>query len=162
MNSILESILESVLESVLEIGKSIIPVRTEAMWGATVGVMGTIFTFCFGEWSNALQSLAVFIFIDYMTGVMAAYMKPHAELSSKRGLRGIVKKLALVSFVVAAHHLALALGQNIFELVTMYSLLGNEGLSIVENVSLCGVPVPANIKEKLEQLAHEKKERDCK
>ena len=47
MNSILESILESVLESVLEIGKSIIPVRTEAMWGATVGVMGTIFTFCF-------------------------------------------------------------------------------------------------------------------
>lgn len=147
------------MNAIVEIGKSIIPVRMEAMWGATIGVMGTILTFCFGEWNNALQSLAVFMFIDYITGVMAAYMKPHSKLSSKRGFRGIVKKLAIVTFVAAAHHLDQAVGQNVFCLLTTYAFLGNEGLSIIENVSHCGVPVPNSIKDKLEQLAHEKHER---
>lgn len=156
MNSILESILESVLESVLEIGKSIIPVRTEAMWGATVGVMGTIFTFCFGEWSNALQSLTVFIFIDYVTGVMAAYMQPRAELCSEKGLRGLVKKLALMTFVAFAHWLDIAVGQTVFATIVIYTLLGTEGLSITENLGRCGVPIPDGIKNKLKQLAHEK------
>jgi toxin secretion/phage lysis holin len=71
-------------------------------------------------------------------------------------LRGIVKKLALVSFVVFAHYLDLAVGQTVFCTVATYALLGNEGLSIVENLSHCGVPIPNSIKDKLEQLAHEK------
>lgn len=115
-------------------------------------------TFLFGEWNNALQALAMFMLLDYITGVLAAYMKPKAKLSSKRGLRGIVKKLALVTFVVFAHYLDLAIGQSIFMTLVVYALLGNEGLSIIENLSHCGVPVPASLREKLEQLAHEKQE----
>jgi phage-related holin len=37
-------------------------------------------------------------------------------------------------------------------------MLGNEGLSIIENAAYCGVPVPASLREKLEQLAREKQE----
>lgn len=117
---------------------------------------GVMVTFLFGQWNDALTALAMFMLMDYITGVMAAYMKPRARLSSKRGLRGIVKKLALMTFVVFAHQLDLAVGQSIFCLLVTYTLLGNEGLSIVENLSHCGVPVPKSIKEKLEQLAHEK------
>lgn len=117
---------------------------------------GVIVTFLFGQWNDALTALAMFMLMDYITGVMAAYMKPRARLSSKRGLRGIVKKLALMAFVVFAHQLDLAVGQNIFCLLVTYALLGNEGLSIVENLSHCGVPIPKSIKEKLEQLAYEK------
>ena len=113
-------------------------------------------TFLFGAWNDALTALAMFMLIDYLTGVMSAYMKPRAKLSSKRGLRGIVKKLALITFVVFAHYLDMAVGQSIFCVLVTYALLGNEGLSIVENLSHCGVPVPAAIKNKLEQLAHEK------
>lgn len=113
-------------------------------------------TFLFGQWNDALTALAMFMLIDYITGVMAAYMKPRARLSSKKGLRGIVKKLALATFVVFAHYLDLAIGQNIFCLLVTYTLLGNEGLSITENLSHCGVPIPASVKNKLEQLAHEK------
>jgi phage-related holin len=40
--------------------------------------------------------------------------------------------------------------------LVVYALLGNEGLSIVENLIYCGVPIPDTIKNKLEQLAHEK------
>jgi toxin secretion/phage lysis holin len=136
--------------------KSAIPCRIEAIWGTFTGVVSTMITFLFGQWNDALTALAMFMFIDYLSGVMAAYMKPRAKLSSKRGLRGIVKKLALITFVVFAHYLDLAVGQSIFCVLVTYALLGNEGLSITENLSHCGVPIPASIKNKLEQLAHEK------
>jgi toxin secretion/phage lysis holin len=142
-----------------EVAQSIIPVRMEMIWGTVTGVIGTMITFLFGEWNNALQALAMFMLIDYITGVIAAYVKPRVKLSSKRGLKGIAKKIALIAFVVAAHYLDLALGQNVFCTVVTYSMLGNEGLSIIENCTYCGVPVPKSIKDKLEQLAHEKEEK---
>jgi toxin secretion/phage lysis holin len=120
------------------------------------GVLGTMITFLFGGWNDALTALAMFILIDYITGVMAAYLKPRAKLSSKKGLKGIVKKLALITFVVFAHFLDLAIGQNIFCPLITYSIMGNEGLSVVENLAYCGVPIPMSIKNKLEQLAKEK------
>lgn len=144
------------MQEVISVLRSLIPCRMEVAWGGFTGVTGVIVTFLFGQWNDALTALAMFMLIDYITGVMAAYMKPGAKLSSKRGLRGIIKKLALMTFVVFAHQLDLAVGQNIFCLLVTYALLGNEGLSIVENLSHCGVPVPKSIKEKLEQLAHEK------
>lgn len=144
------------MNEVAAVLQSMIPCRTELAWGGLTGVAGTMVTFLFGAWNDALTALAMFMLIDYITGVMAAYMKPRAKLSSKRGLRGIVKKLALITFVVFAHYLDLAIGQNIFCLLVTYALLGNEGLSITENLSHCGVPIPASVKNKLEQLAHEK------
>ena len=147
------------MDTVYDIAKSLIPVRMEAVWGTVTGVTGTMATFLFGQWNEALQALAMFMLIDYITGVMAAYMKPRAKLSSKKGLCGIVKKLALVTCVVFAHYLDMAVGQAIFCTLVTYALLGNEGLSIVENLCYCGVPVPESIKSKLEQLAHEKSEK---
>jgi toxin secretion/phage lysis holin len=144
------------LQEVMVVLRSLIPCRTELAWGGFTGVAGTMITFLFGQWNDALTALAMFMFIDYLSGVMAAYMKSRAKLSSKRGLRGIVKKLALITFVVFAHHLDLAVGQSIFCVLVTYALLGNEGLSIVENLSHCGVPIPASVRDKLESLTKEK------
>lgn len=136
--------------------KSLIPCKMEFVWGSITGVTGTMVTFLFGAWNDALTALAMFMLLDYISGVMAAYMRPRAKLSSKRGLRGIVKKLALITFVVFAHQLDVAIGQSIFCVLVTYALLGNEGLSITENLGHCGVPIPVSIKDKLEQLSHEK------
>lgn len=116
-------------------------------------------TFLFGAWNDALTALAMFMLIDYITGVMAAYMRPKAKLSIKRGLQGLLKKLALAMLVVFAHYLDVAIGQHVFMTLAVYVLLGNEGLSIIEHLSYCGAPVPASIKDKLEKLANEKSER---
>lgn len=141
-----------------ELIRAITPVRLELVWGTITGLSGTMATFLFGEWNNALQALAMFMLLDYITGVLAAYMRPRSKLSSKRGLKGIAKKLTLISLIVSAHYLDLAIGQNVFCLLLTYFMLGNEGLSIIENAAYCGVPVPAALKEKLEQLAQEKQE----
>jgi toxin secretion/phage lysis holin len=141
-----------------ELIRAITPVRLELVWGTITGLSGTIATFLFGEWNNALQALAMFMLLDYITGVLAAYMRPRSKLSSKRGLKGIAKKLTLISLIVSAHYLDLAIGQNVFCLLLTYFMLGNEGLSIIENAAYCGVPIPASLREKLEQLAQEKQE----
>lgn len=140
----------------MDIMRSIIPVKIEIMWGGIVSVTGLLF----GGWSNVLQALAMFMLIDYITGVLAAYIRPRAKLSSKKGLKGIAKKLMLICFVAAAHQLDTAMGQNVFCLLVSYFLIGNEGLSILENCTYCGVPVPASLRDKLEQLAHEKGRED--
>lgn len=139
-----------------EILKSLIPVKMELAWGGITGGTGMFVTFLFGAWSDALTALGMFMLIDYITGVMAAYMRPRAKLSSKRGLQGLVKKLALAMLVVFAHYLDVAVGQHVFMTLAVYVLLGNEGLSIVENLTICGVPVPASIRKKLKQLGQEK------
>jgi toxin secretion/phage lysis holin len=144
------------MQEIEEFIQSLIPCRIEAIWGTITGSVGALATFLFGGWNDALTALAMFILIDYVTGVMAAYLKPRAKLSSKKGLKGIVKKLALITFVVFAHYLDMAIGQNIFCTVVTYSIMGNEGLSVVENLAYCGVPIPVAIKGKLEQLANEK------
>lgn len=147
-------------EYIVEVAKSLVPVKMEVVWGTLTGVTGTMVTLLFGQWNDALSALALFILIDYVTGMMAAYLKPRTGLSSKKGLRGIIKKIALVTFVVFGHGLDMALGQNVFCFLVTYTILGNEGLSIIENLSRCGVPVPASIKSKLEQLTQEKYGRD--
>ena len=144
------------MNEVMEIVHSLVPRHIELVWGTFTGSVGVLITFLFGVWNDALTALAMFILIDYATGVMAAYLKPRASLSYKRGLKGIVKKLALMTFVVFAHHLDLAIGQNVFCTVVVYSILGNEGLSITGNLARCGVPIPVGIKNKLECLVKEK------
>ena len=124
----------------------------------TTGIFGVTASFLFGGWSNAMQALAMLMLIDYMTGVISAYISPEAKLSSKRGFRGIVKKVVLVLLVCTAHNVDVATGQQVFTPLTVWFLIGNEGLSILENCSHCGVPIPQGLKAKLEQLAHEKNE----
>ena len=147
---------------IVDLARSLIPVRMEAIWGTITGVAGMAVTAMIGQWNNALEALAVFMLLDYISGVMAAYLKPRSKLSSKKGLKGIVKKLALISFVVFAHYLDIVLGQEVFMTLVVYAMLGNEGLSILENLSYCGVPIPATVKNKLEQLAAEQAERGGK
>ena len=141
-----------------DIFRQLIPVRTEAIVGMSAGVVGMTMTFLFGGWNNALQALAMLMLIDYMTGVMGAFIAPDDKLSSKRGFRGIVKKMVLVLLVSTAHFVDVAVAQNVFCPLVTYVLIGNEGLSIIENCSHCGVPVPEALRVKLEQLAHEKEE----
>jgi toxin secretion/phage lysis holin len=90
---------------------------------------------------------------------MAAYIRPKKKLSSKKGFIGILKKIAVLTSVVFAHGIDLAMGQNVFAILVTYSLLGNEGLSIIENLSYCGVPIPVSVKRKLEQYTCEKEKR---
>lgn len=140
--------------------KSLIPVRVEAVWGTITGVMGVVAEVLFGTWSDALMALVVAMLIDYVSGVIAAYINPALSLNSQRGFRGILKKIMILLLVSLGHVLDTAMHQQIICIAVTYFFLGNEGLSIVENAAKAGVPIPARLKETLEQLTEEKEGRE--
>lgn len=122
-----------------------------AALGAAAGV--------FGGWDATLTVLMVVMAIDYLTGVIAAWMghSPKSEggrLDSKAGFAGLMKKALILLAVLLAAQLdrIMPAGQSVFRSMMTMFYIANESLSILENLALCGVPFPAGIKAALEQL----------
>lgn len=85
------------------------------------------------------------------------------KISSEVGFKGICKKVAIFCLVGIGHVLDTQVIQNgsVLRTAVIFFYLSNEGISIIENVALIGLPVPKKLKEVLEQLheeADEKKE----
>ena len=97
--------------------------------------------------------------LDYVSGIIAAYVNPEMALNSQKGFKGICKKITILILVSLAHFIDLATSQNFIHIVVTWFFLGNEGLSIVENAAKIGVPIPAKLKKSLEQLSNEKYKR---
>lgn len=117
----------------------------------------------YGEWTSALTILAIMMAVDYITGVLVAVTgkSPKTEgggLSSKIGFVGIAKKGFIMLIVLVATQLDRAIGNTsmVFQTATVFYYIANEGLSILENADLVGVPFPAFIRERLESMREEK------
>jgi len=92
-------------------------------------------TYFFGGADMWLIALVTVIVIDYATGLARAYIQ--AELSSKIGFKGIVKKLtyfALVAVAVIADNITGA--GELLRTAVIGFLIANEALSIIENYAI--------------------------
>lgn len=120
---------------------------------ATAGV-GTILYFLFGEFDIALQCLLVFIALDYISGIIKAYT--NKELSSKIGFRGILKKVGILIIVAVGVLVDRITGDSgAVRSLVIYYFVANEGLSIIENLSQTGLPIPKSIKNALKILKNQ-------
>nr|DAN08595.1 MAG TPA: holin [Caudoviricetes sp.] len=141
---------------IIEAIRSLVPVRVEALWGTTTGAIGMVTTYLFGAWNSVLEALIFAMVIDYISGVLAAYVNPDMALDSHRGFQGICKKLMILLLVSLAHFMDNAMGQQLICVAVTWFFLGNEGLSILENAGKAGVPIPAKLKNTLKQLSEER------
>lgn len=105
--------------------------------------------------------LTVAMLVDYITGMAAAYV--NAELSSRRGIKGIFKKLGYYSLVCVGVTLDYILcsglaqigiegNKILFGLIVTVWLIINELISILENLSRLDVPIPKFLKSVVERL----------
>lgn len=111
----------------------------------------TLLIYYLGGIDVALESLLVFIVIDYFTGLAKAfYLK---KLDSRIGIRGLIKKVCYLALVVVAVTMDTLLNaQGFIRQIVIYYIVANEGLSIIENLGAMDILVPDILKEKLEQL----------
>lgn len=112
----------------------------------------------FGGWDSLLAVLTVMMGIDYLSGVVVAWMgrsgkTEHGGLSSKVGAQGLAKKglMLLVVLVAALLDRAMNAQTAVCRDAVCWFYIANEGLSLLENLSLAGVPFPQRIKELLGQ-----------
>ena len=106
-----------------------------------------------------LYALIAFTVIDYITGVMCAVTDKN--LSSSVGFKGICRKVLIFTLVGIGNIVDVyVLGQGgVLRTAVIFFYLSNEGVSIMENTAHLGLPIPAKLKEVLEQL-HERGGKD--
>lgn len=112
-----------------------------------------------GGFEGFLYALVTFVVIDYVTGLMCAILEK--KLSSVIGARGIFKKVVIFTLVGVAHIIdSRIIGDgSAIRTAVIFFYLSNEGISIIENASKIGLPIPQKLKDILAQL-NSKKEDD--
>ena len=143
------------MTDVLMFLRGLIPTQVQIEWGAIVSMIGTACSYALG-WNGILEALLFAMVIDYISGLLAAYINPGMRLDSRKGFRGIAKKIMILLLVSLAHFVDQATGQTFVQIVAIWSFLGNEGLSIVENAANAGLPIPQKLRDTLEQLSKER------
>ena len=119
--------------------------------------IGARFSFLVGGVDKLITALLIFVIIDYVTGMVAAWKT--ATLDSKKGFEGIKRKVVMLVIVIMAHWIDVSIfGVSTCRSMVIFAYLGNEGLSIIENLDRMGYGeyIPAFIREKLVQLRKEK------
>ena len=126
--------------------------KIELMFAALGGFLGWFF----GGFDGFLYALIVFVVTDYFTGVLAAGVRH--ELSSEVGFKGIAKKVCIFVLVGIANIIDTQVIQNgsAIRTAVIFFYLSNEGLSVLENAAVIGLPIPEKLKTMLIQLANEK------
>lgn len=98
-----------------------------------------------------MQVLAVFMVIDYLTGIGSAIRTK--SMNSETGFIGLLKKGTIILVVIIATQLDQIVNANgFFRTSTAIFFISNEGISILENVDEIGVPLPNFLKDTLEKL----------
>jgi toxin secretion/phage lysis holin len=125
-----------------------------------LGILGTFIGSILGGFDGFLYTLLGFILMDYFTGLIIALIQK--KLSSEIGFIGILKKVLMLMMVAMAHLLDLHLlgGGNAMRTGVIFFYIANEGISITENLSRIGFPIPEKLKNCLLQLSQEKKEKN--
>ncbi len=128
-----------------------------------VGAIGSAISYLLGGWETAIQTLVCFMLVDYITGIMLAILNkssksPKGGLSSEAGFKGIFKKAGMLIVVIIANRLDVLAGTDIIRNGCIIVLIANEGLSIIENLGVMGVPVPKILIRFIEALKNKDNE----
>jgi toxin secretion/phage lysis holin len=129
--------------------------KTEIAYGipAIFSLMGTILTSWLGGWDMLIQMLVFFVVLDYITGVLSGIKNKNLS-SDVMYWGGIRKAITLVVIMIAfMFDMLLNNSEPVFRTIAIYFYIGREGLSIIENLSKLGVPLPAFIKSTINQIA---------
>ena len=124
----------------------------------SIGIIGGVIASLFGGWDTALQTLVIFMAIDYITGLVVAgvfHASPKTKtgaLESKAGWKGLIRKGETLLIVLVACQLDAVIGGSFVRDAAIIGFSANEAISIVENAGLMGLPIPAAITKAIDIL----------
>lgn len=134
-------------------------------FSAVVGIIGGALTALLGGWDLAIQTLLIFMGIDYITGLMIAgifHKSPKTKsgsLSSLIGWKGLCRKGMVLLIVSVAVRLDMLVGTDFIRDAVVIAYCTNEAISIVENAGIIGIPIPKPILNAIDTLKNKEDEK---
>ena len=123
-----------------------------------VGMLGAAAAWAFGGWDTALIALLICMGVDYVSGSVVALVfhkstkTETGAYNSTYGIKGLCKKGLTLLFVLVAVQIDKILGTDYVRDAVCIGFCTNEIISIIENLGLAGIPMPAIVTKALEQL----------
>ena len=134
-------------------------------FSAVVGIIGGALTALLGGWDLAIQTLLIFMGIDYITGLMIAgifHKSPktkNGSLSSLIGWKGLCRKGMVLLIVSVAVRLDMLVGTDFIRDTVVIAYCTNEAISIIENAGIIGIPIPKPILNAIDTLKNKEDEK---
>lgn len=125
---------------------------------SALGIVGSALIWAFGKWDLAVQTLVVFMIIDWVTGFMVAAFWHKSNktgsgaLSSSVGFKGLCRKIVVLFMVLISNLLDRVTGTNFIRDAVVIAYIVNETVSILENVGTMGVPIPRIVTKTIDAL----------
>lgn len=111
-----------------------------------------------GGWSEDLNTLLVFMGTDFVLGLLIAAVwkksgkSKNGALNSVSAWKGLCRKGASLLVVLIAHRVDVTLGVTYIRTAVIIAFIANEGISIIENLGIMGVPLPNVLKKAIDVL----------
>ena len=147
-------------------------VKTSHILFAVVAlIFGVIFVLAHGvevfidRMDGIFFALLAVICLDVITGIASAYIgkSPNSEdgnFDMGAFKRGIISKLLILIVVAMASIVDLALNNNLIRDVVILFYMCEEALSVLENCSTAGLPIPAKLVKMLEALEEDEPKKE--
>ena len=129
---------------------------TELKTGTLFGLLWGMLDLMLGGIDAPIMALSCLIMLDFLTGVTAAYK--NAELNSRTGGVGLMRKAGIFVCIIIAYLLDMATGLMMFRgmVITGFAII--EVMSLVENLDRMGYGeiIPLFLRLHLQKIAAEK------
>jgi len=131
-------------------------VKTAILTG--IGIAGSAIANMLGGWDTALQTILIFMAVDYITGIIVAGVFKKSKktetggLESRVGWKGLCRKGMTLLIILVAAQLDRVAGTNVVRNAVIIGYIANEALSIIENAGLMGLPVPKFLQNAIDVL----------
>ena len=128
-----------------------------------IGTIGSFLIKLVGGWDSLMQTLLIFMIIDYVSGwtVAAVFQNStktqNGGLESKAGLKGLIKKCMILLLEVAMQCVDVALKCDYIRNAAIIGFAANELISIVENAKLMGIPMPKVVYKAIDVMNEKEK-----
>lgn len=125
---------------------------------AAAAATGGLIANALGGWDVLLEVLVGMMAADYLTGLLIAAIwrksnkSESGALDSEASFKGLVRKCTILLLVYIAVGLDAAIGTHYIRSAVLIFYIGNEGLSLLENLCIMGIPHPGFLEDVLQVL----------
>ena len=129
-----------------------------------LAAMGGMVAQALGGWDEALRMLCIIMAMDYITGIICDLVwkkspkSSDGSFNSRLSLKGLLRKAGIFLAVLIAYQLDSVAGTEFIRTSAILFFIANDGLSVIENLGIMGLPMPSSIKNAFEILRKKSEE----